>query len=85
MCFRPINVKKREIACPECNKMNPLPLTIESPAGDIMADENGKAILEKKLRGNGKRSQIPESKGNDVKADEADVPGEDNIGNAQSG
>ena len=48
MCFRPNTVvKKREIACPNCQKMNPLPLAIESTISDLMADESAKAILEK--------------------------------------
>ena len=48
MCFRPGSVaKKRQIACPKCKKMNPLPLSVDSTVGDIMENENGKAILEK--------------------------------------
>jgi hypothetical protein len=47
MCFRPGKVKKREVACPKCKKMNPLPLSINSTISDIMGNENGKASLEK--------------------------------------
>lgn len=48
MCFRPLSVgKKREIACPSCEKMNPLPISIESAMSDIMANEAAKAIMEK--------------------------------------
>ena len=48
MCFRPTApVKKREIACPACNKMNPLPLSTESAISDLFGDERAKAILEK--------------------------------------
>ena len=48
MCFRPVSVaKKRQVACPKCKEMNPLPLSIESALSEVMANENGKAILEK--------------------------------------
>ena len=47
MCFRPVKVKKREIECPNCKKMNPLPLSIASPIADILNNEKGKAIFEK--------------------------------------
>ena len=48
MCFRPTTaVKKREIACPKCNKMNPLPLSIDSSLSELMGNGNAKAILEK--------------------------------------
>jgi hypothetical protein len=48
MCFRPtMAVKKREIACPKCNKMNPLPLSIDSNLSELLGNENSKAILEK--------------------------------------
>ena len=46
MCFRPLTPRK-EIQCPKCSKMNPLPLSIESPISHIVADESAKAILEK--------------------------------------
>ena len=38
---------KREVACPKCKEMNPLPLSVESTISEIMDNENGKAILEK--------------------------------------
>ncbi len=47
MCFRPITAKRREVACPKCKKMNPLPLSIESAVSEIVANESAKAILEK--------------------------------------
>ncbi|MDD2736759.1 MAG: hypothetical protein PHF56_22730 [Desulfuromonadaceae bacterium] len=47
MCFRPVSVKKRLVRCPKCEEMNPLPLSIESAMSEIMANENGKVILEK--------------------------------------
>jgi hypothetical protein len=48
MCFRPMSAaKKRQVACPKCKEMNPLPLAIESTISEIMDNENGKAILEK--------------------------------------
>ncbi|MFH0728707.1 MAG: hypothetical protein V2B19_20530 [Pseudomonadota bacterium] len=48
MCFRPASAaKKRQVACPKCKKMNPLPLAVESTISEIMENENGKAILEK--------------------------------------
>ena len=47
MCFRPIMVKKKDVQCSKCKKMNPLPLSIESTVMDITDDENGKAIFEK--------------------------------------
>jgi len=47
MCFRPVSVKKRQVKCPKCEEMNPLPLSIESAMSEIMANENGKVILEK--------------------------------------
>jgi hypothetical protein len=48
MCFRPASAaKKRQVACPKCKKMNPLPLSVESTISEIMANENGNAILEK--------------------------------------
>lgn len=48
MCFRPASVaKKRQVACPKCKEMNPLPLSVESAISEIMANESGKASLEK--------------------------------------
>jgi len=48
MCFRPTTaIKKREIACPKCNKMNPLPLSIDSNLTELMGNTGSKAILEK--------------------------------------
>jgi hypothetical protein len=47
MCFRPVGVKKKEVKCPKCQEMNPMPLSIESPLSAISANEGGKAILEK--------------------------------------
>lgn len=48
MCFRPTTaVKKREVACPKCNTMNPLPLSIDSNLTELMGNENAKALLEK--------------------------------------
>lgn len=47
MCFRPMQVKKREVECPKCKKMNPLPLSVESPMSELMANEGAKAIIEK--------------------------------------
>lgn len=48
MCFRPTTaIKKREVACPKCNKMNPLPLSIDSNLSELMGNEHSKAILEK--------------------------------------
>jgi hypothetical protein len=46
MCFRPL-APKREIPCPKCKKMNPLPLSIESPVSQIVANESAKAIFDK--------------------------------------
>jgi hypothetical protein len=46
VCFRPLTAK-REIQCPKCKKMNPLPLSIESTISQIVANESAKAILEK--------------------------------------
>ena len=46
MCFRPLTPKK-EIQCPKCKKMNPLPISIESTISQIVANESAKAILEK--------------------------------------
>ncbi len=47
MCFRPTTaIKKREIACPGCGKMNPLPLSIDSNLSELMGNQNSKAILE---------------------------------------
>ncbi len=47
MCFRPATaMKKREIACPKCSKMNPVPLSIDSSLSELMGNENSKAILE---------------------------------------
>ena len=48
MCFRPTTaIKKREVACPKCTKMNPLPLSIDSNLSELMGNEHSKAILEK--------------------------------------
>jgi hypothetical protein len=47
MCFRPVKVIKREVECPACKKMNPLPLSIDSTISEIMSTEDGKAIIEK--------------------------------------
>ncbi len=48
MCFRPGRaVKKRQVMCPKCKTMNPLPLSVESALSEIMENEDGKAILEK--------------------------------------
>ncbi len=48
MCFRPTTaIKKREIACPRCNTMNPLPLSIDSNMFELMGNESSKAILVK--------------------------------------
>ncbi|GLI33035.1 hypothetical protein [Desulforhabdus amnigena] len=48
MCFRPATaIKKREIACPKCGKMNPLPLSMDSNLSELMGNEHSKAILEK--------------------------------------
>ena len=48
MCFRPTTaIKKREVACPKCNKMNPLPLSIDSNLSELMGNEHSKTILEK--------------------------------------
>lgn len=48
MCFRPATaIKKREIACPKCGKMNPLPLSMDSNLSELMGNEASKAILEK--------------------------------------
>lgn len=48
MCFRPTTaIKKREVACPKCEKMNPLPLSNDSNLSELMGNEHSKAILEK--------------------------------------
>ncbi len=47
MCFRPTTaIKKREVACPKCNTMNPLPLSTDSNLTELMGNANSKAILE---------------------------------------
>ena len=43
----PGQTQKREVACPKCNKMNPLPLSVDALIADIMGNAQGKAILEK--------------------------------------
>lgn len=47
MCFRPVMVKKRLVACPKCKEMNPLPISVESAMSEIMANAGGKEILER--------------------------------------
>lgn len=48
MCFRPTQARKRkEIACPKCAKMNPLPISIESSISELLRNESAKAILER--------------------------------------
>lgn len=47
MCFRPVGVKKKDVKCPKCQEMNPMPLSIESPLSAIWASESAKAIIEK--------------------------------------